>query len=188
MVEYPEIVYRLTPADELAAVNDAWDRFAHANHGAHLSAEPIVGRSLWEFVSDPTVRQIYRDLLDRVRQGRVVRYTFRCDSPDLRRLFEMHVHLDEAGAVEFRSRTIAEEAREAQRLLDADVARTEERLEMCSWCKKVRVDGDWHEVEEAVARAQLFEAEALPQVTHGICQPCFHGMRAVLEAGGHRRG
>ena len=77
------------------------------------------------------------------------------------------------GSVEFRSRIIREEKREAVELLDFEAARTDERIVMCSWCKKVRLEsGEWVEVELAVTTLKLFNAPQLPKITHGICERC----------------
>ena len=51
---------------------------------------------------------------------------------------------------------------------------------MCSWCKRVDVEGAWSDVEAAVQRLRLFELTSLPQITHGICEPCLGGMLELL--------
>src|SRR3712207_6997919 len=38
-------------------------RFALDNSGAHLLAERVVGRPLWDFICDPTTRQLYQEAL-----------------------------------------------------------------------------------------------------------------------------
>jgi hypothetical protein len=51
-------------------------------------------------------------------------------------------------------------------------------LRVCSWCKKVDTRWGWCEAEEAVVRLGLFEAQALPDITHGICQDCYERVAA----------
>src|SRR5450631_2450126 len=82
------VSYQIDGHDDIISVNSAWKAFARSNGAPHL-AEQVVGRSLWEFVSDGTTRQVYRDLLVRVRGGRTVTFSYRCDSPSLRRYMRM---------------------------------------------------------------------------------------------------
>lgn len=177
-----EILYRLNNEDQIIFVNNAWDQFASANEGGHLAGGQVLRRCLWDFIADSTTQQLYRDVLKRVRSGRPVRFGFRCDSPDRRRLMEMDILPKDNRAVEFRTRTVSEEGREPQLLLDVHQSRSDELLRMCSWCKKVDIGGDWTEVEEAVARLRLFEQAVLPNLTHGICETCFTNATSELLA------
>jgi hypothetical protein len=175
-----EIVYRLDDRDEFCFVNGEYDSFARDNCGEAVASHAILRRPLWDFVTDPTTQQLYRDMLRRVRAGRPVRFRFRCDSPARRRLLEMDVRAGDGGGVEFRVRTVSEEDRPYQPLFDPHAGRSDERLRVCGWCKKVHVGDAWAEVEDAVARLHLFERAAMPEVTHGICEECFRAMTDTL--------
>lgn len=179
------IRYTLNAKDELIAVDGQWDAFATANGGAHLTERHVLGRSIWDFVSDPTTRLLYRDVLARVRRDRTVEFTFRCDAPDCRRLLAMTVTGDPSGWVVFEIRTVTEERRRAQPLLDAKTPRSSDLLRLCGWCKKVDVSGRWTEVEDAVDALGLFDQPVLPQVTHGICETCYTSMAATAGGAGH---
>ena len=176
-----EIQYTLNDADEIVEVNDDWDVFATANGAPHLAAGQVLGRSLWDFVTDDTTRLLYRDVLARVRRDRAVRFTFRCDAPDCRRQLEMEVSAAPRGGATFCVRTVAEETRPPQALLDPAHPRSGQLLRACGWCKKVDLGGRWAEVEQAVDVLGLFHHAALPQVTHGICDDCFASMTATIE-------
>lgn len=176
-----DICYRLNGRDEIVFVNDAWNVFASANAGEHLTEARVLGQSLWRFVTDGPTRVLYSTVLARVRDGRSAKFVFRCDSPDCRRLLEMEVAAAPGGLAEFRVRTISEEVRPPQPLLDADRPHTEELLRMCGWCKKVDLGDRWAEVEEAAASLGLFERPLLPHVTHGICGPCYERIAATLS-------
>jgi hypothetical protein len=176
-----EIIYRLNDCDEIGYANDAYDAFAAANEGEHVSSAAVLRHSVWEFISDLSTRQLYRDLIRRVRAGRPVRFQFRCDTPTCRRLMEMTVARGEGGAVEFRARVVSEEARPYQALLDPRAPRAGEMLRVCGWCKKVQTGEEWLELEDAVGRLGLFERPAVPPITHGVCEPCYQKMMAVIE-------
>jgi hypothetical protein len=175
-----ELRYRLNDRDEIVFVNEAWNDFARANGGDDLVAPRVLGRSLWEFVTDATTRQLYRDVLKRVRGGRQVRLQLRCDTPAVRRLLELDVSQASPGTIDFRTRVIWIEHREHQALLEPDRASSEELLPTCAWCKKVDLGGTWVEVEDAVAQLRLFERPLLPRLTHGICQSCYAEITKVL--------
>lgn len=175
-----DLCYQLNEQDEIVFVNEAWDAFAKANGSEALTAPRVVGRRLWGFITDATTRQLYLDVLKRVRSGSRVRFQFRCDTPSRRRLLEMDVSQVPA-AIEFRTRVIWEEEREYQALLEPDRPASDEFLHVCAWCKKVDVGARWAEVEDAVSALKLFERPLLPQLTHGICQACYLEMTKVIE-------
>ena len=180
-----EIHYRLNDRDEIVFVNEAWNAFASANSGEHLTAPHVLGRPLWEFIVDRTTRALYKDILARVRSGRSVRFRLRCDSPEYRRLLEMEVSHGLDDVTDFRVRTLSQNARERQPLLDTDRPHSEELLRVCGWCRKVHAGGRWVEVEEAVSLLGLFVRPLLPDVTHGICEDCYERMVATISEGDH---
>jgi hypothetical protein len=177
-----DVRYRLNDRDEIVYANEAWDRFAGANDGGHLVATSILRCSLWDFVSDLTTRELYRDILARVRGGCAVRFPFRCDAPALRRSMLMDVSPGPDGEVEFLTRVLSEDARPRQNLLDVCLTRSGELIRMCGWCKKVEILGVWVEVETAVTRLRLFERPILPPLTHTICVGCLADMKGLLSA------
>ncbi len=175
-----DLCYQLNDRDEIVFVNEPWDAFARANGSDGLVAPHVLGHVLWGFITDATTRQLYLDMLKRVRSGSQVRFQFRCDTPSRRRLLEMDVS-QVAGATEFRTRVIWEEEREYQALLAPDRPASDEFLHMCAWCKKVDIGDEWVEVEDAVSALRLFERPLLPQLTHGICQACYQEMTRIIE-------
>jgi hypothetical protein len=171
------IVYRLNRLDEFIYFNEEWVRFAVANDASGLLPEHVMGRRLWDFITDQTTEQLYREILDQVHAGRPMRFNFRCDAPEYRRHMEMVITRRDGGEVQFESRTVREEERPHQELLDRRAQRTDDLLRICGWCKRMDVgEGRWGEVEEAVAAFRLFERQALPKLTHGMCEPCFKTM------------
>jgi hypothetical protein len=175
--------YDVDGTDEITAVCDSWGPFAEENGSDDLAPENVIGRSLWDFVTDETTQQLYRDILVRVRQGRTIRFPIRCDAPDRRRVLEMRLSPRPEGAVEFRTRTLSETLRSSLPLLEIRAPRGEDMLRICGWCKQVDLDGAWAELEDALPRLRLFERERLPQLTHGICGACLEEVLQVIEGG-----
>jgi len=166
--------YAIDDQDRLIKVDDGYYRFAEENGWDGAGAS--LGRSLWDFVAGHEVKKLQRLLLRRVREGvRDVELPFRCDGPDVTREMDIRIAADSSGRVVlFSARLLEEEEREEpQPLLDPDAPRTEgDFLQMCAWCDRFLVDGDWIEVEEAAKRLALFRRRTLPLLDHGICPQC----------------
>jgi hypothetical protein len=114
-------------------------------------------------------------LLRRIRgELRSVELPFRCDGPAVRRRMEIQIAAKSSGRfVLFSARLQAEERRdEFQPLLAAETPRSEEMLTMCGWCDRFLVGAEWIEIEEAVARLELFDLAEMPTVSHSVCPEC----------------
>lgn len=184
-----EFIYRLDGLDRLIFANLNWFDFARENGAdALLDQRLTLGKPIWSFISDPTIRQLFRKLGEKVRKtATAVTLPFRCDSPDCRRFMEMEIRPRAKDGIEFRSRVLREERREPIQLLSADRDHSEGTLIMCSWCKKVSVPAlGWVELETAIKGLNLFCASPYPQISHGICEDCARAIRSVLERNGER--
>ncbi|HEX5818112.1 MAG TPA: hypothetical protein VFY20_04495 [Gemmatimonadales bacterium] len=180
-----DLVYRIDSSDRLCYVNEAWEAFARANSGEAFDAEHVLGRSIWSYVSDLTLGQIYRHVVEDVRRGREVRLRFRCDAPTERRLLEMTVRGAGRGVVQFRTHELATVPRPPEALLDASTSRVGTPVPVCSWCNRVRAVDGWLEVEQAVEHMHLMLRSVLPPLTHGACDSCLdtiaHGLDAFVR-------
>lgn len=91
MSETPDIIYRVNARDEIDFVCDEWDDFAVANGGESVLSAQVLGRPIWDFITDLSTQEIYRALIRKARSGRSLQFTFRCDAPWRRRFLEMTV-------------------------------------------------------------------------------------------------
>ncbi len=176
-----DIIYRVNAADEICFTNRQYDEFAKANDGGAALSTAVLHRSLWDFITEPRTRQLYREVLRRVRSGRSIQFTFRCDSPACRRLLEMVVVAAEDQCVEFRTSIVSQESRPPQTVLQHRARSSGDLLRICAWCNAVDLDGKWVELEEVAIRLRLFEHACLPELTHGICEACFAKMQGTLS-------
>jgi hypothetical protein len=179
-------VHRIDADDVIVFLGDEWRDFARANGAPGLvEAE---GRSLWDFVVGPEVRDVYRHMLDRVREdGGSIAFPYRCDSPALRRFLEMEIVPARRGEVEFRSRLVAVDERPGLVALLTTEARepASSRLVVsCSWCRRFRLESGWVEAEEAIRELGLFGGVPAPKISHGICEDC--ARRFSAGSGGAR--
>jgi hypothetical protein len=167
------LAYEIGTDDRVRSVSDGWTAFARTNGAGQLTAEAVVGQPLLGFVSGPETRHMYEIILDRVRRTqRLMRIPYRCDSPSIRRFMELSITPAQDGGIRFESRTVREESRQALSILNAAAAPSEEFVVVCSWCKRFRALESWLEVEDAIRRGGLFEADRMPQLTHGMCSDC----------------
>lgn len=179
----PDVVYALDGRDEIASVNDAWNTFATENAGTSLLPPGIIGRSLWDFIADPTTRIVYSRLFARVRSGAgASTFNFRCDSPSLKRELQMEVVASGEGTLTCTVRTLNVEARPAASILDPALPRSGQLMVVCSWCKRVSDGKDaWVEIDQAPALYSVFDEEFPPPVSHGMCDECYSSMMRSLD-------
>lgn len=165
--------YAIDEQDHLIKVDEGYYRFAEEN--GWPEAATSLGRSLWDYVAGHEMKKLQRLLIRRIRdEVGDVELPFRCDGPGVRREMNIRIVARPGGRVVlFSARLRSEEAREApQPLLDPDAPRGEDMLNMCGWCDRFEVDGEWVEVEEAARRLELFDRPELPALSHGICPDC----------------
>ncbi len=167
---------------KIVALDSAWSMFAVANGAPQLAAPAPIGRSIFDFISDSTTALLYQRVFERVYETREpVTLPFRCDSPAARRWLEIDIRPRRALGLTLHSRVVREEPRDEVTLLAADVPRSDEIVRMCSWCKRIAADDRWYEVEEAIALMRVFEKDAVPVLTHGICPHCYEEINGWLE-------
>lgn len=177
------VMYRIDEADKLLEMNAAWTAFAHGNGGAPLEGAQVVGRSLWDFVTDPSTRQLYRDMVKRLRQGWTpIRFQFRCDAPQLRRLLAMEMVGEGDGTVRFVVTSVAEQERPAVACMENGEASTDQIVTICGWCMRVPLPGaGWVEIEEALEGLGLFRDATSFKLSHGMCPDCAEAMMGMME-------
>ncbi|MEM7246461.1 MAG: hypothetical protein AAF533_14010 [Acidobacteriota bacterium] len=168
-----ELRYRLDAQDRLTWVSSAWTEFATENQAPELRPEAIVNRPIWSFIADAETRSVYRQLFSHARGKREpVRFPYRCDGPEARRLMELAIE-PEGDELVVCSRMVNEEATPRLRLLERDAERGEEVVSICSNCRRVRADnGRWLEPLDAARRLGLFARIVQPRLQERICPSC----------------
>lgn len=175
------LVYCVDARDRLVRVNEAWEVFARENDAPDLAADRVVGQPIWACIADDGTRQLYAALLPRVRAGATARFSLRCDSPTMRRRLQLTVGPGDAGLVRFEAMVTAVESRPEQSLLRRDLPREPRIVTVCGWCKRVSVLDAWLEIEEAIPRLRVFDADRPPELSHGICPACGGSLMATLD-------
>ena len=177
-------IYIIDSTDTIVSISDNWDTFADANAwGSSMRSGDVVGRKLWAFIQDRETRHLYQELFKRVRGGMSSRtIPFRCDSPDERRYLELRIKALPDEQIEITSKILRTESRNPINLLNADTSRSSDFVTICSMCKKIKVSpGKWVEIEDGLAHLRLFEADEMPQLTHGLCHSCYQIAMGELD-------
>lgn len=168
----PPIFYRVDAQDVIIDIGQAWEGFASENHGDSAFGDHVLGTSMYDHIVDDPTRQLYRDLLAEVRRGNeMVRFDYRCDSPQLCRQMRMLLVPREAGSVDFYSETLWVQPRRlplhVQHKYGAFPA-----LIRCSLCGRVRQKGKWQDVIDAVQEGFVLNHELPLLVAYGVCDQC----------------
>jgi PAS domain S-box-containing protein len=90
----PNTVYSIDLDGRITAVNEAWGGFARANGAPQIATQAaVVGKRIWDSVSDPVARDQITRAMELLRAGRVpvVSWEFPCSSPDEERILLMQV-------------------------------------------------------------------------------------------------
>lgn len=174
--------YEVDAADRIRGVDERWERAARESGASELRPETLVGRSVFEFIAGGEVRHLYGLLFASARRRREpIAVPFRCDSPDRRRFMELRIAPGPDDGLAIETRLIAEERRAPVAWLAAPADGSAAMVAMCSWCKRVRTAPEaWEEIEDAVRALDLFDGQALPGITHGICPVCDARLAATL--------
>jgi hypothetical protein len=164
--------YSIDQHDRLHIVDERWLTFACANGAPELIPDAVLGRHIEDFIADATTSYIYRLLYERVREGATLRLPFRCDAPEVRR--DMILQLSPAGSdvVQCDTFVLDEAQHPPNALLDAASPRGNTLVVMCSWCKRIREEGRWLDLEEGVQELELLSRWPLPEISHGMCPGC----------------
>jgi hypothetical protein len=171
--------YHVDDRNRITQVSPNWDAFALANDAPEVCANKILNCPLMDFLAGFETQHLYDIMLNKVRSTQnPLTVPFRCDAPTLRRFMELTMRPGKDGGIEFQTIILHEEPRTPTILLDRASRRGGGPVSMCAWCKKVHVEGEWLEVEDAVAKLHLFQEPVVPELTHGICGSC----RAQVES------
>jgi hypothetical protein len=181
--------YRVDYRGRLVAVNDAWLAFAAENDWP-VSRRDVLDRPLMDSIADEHLRYLYGLLMARLRAGSgPLRFHFRCDAPDARRHMEMLMLYDKGEReIELQCKVLRIERRAPQELLRADHPTDEQRLDVCSCCKRVDLGGQWREVEDAVIWLRVFDRQHPPRTRHCVCPTCAEDLSRLAHAGPSGQG
>ena len=166
--------YRLDAADVIEFVDRWWLAFARENNAGELIEPAVVGRKLWDFISDDPTEELYRELHDRVRTlGRPIEVPFRCDSPTLQRFMQLTISKLDEGRLMYESTLIQTKIQHRLSALDPNKEKSEAVLTMCSFCKRALMEpSGWLELENISLKLRMYEQQKVPALLYTVCPDC----------------
>jgi hypothetical protein len=176
------ITYHIDKDNRIILLSDEWEHFAVKNNASHLTVGAVLNNTIFDFIADSRCQLLYQMLIDRCRiEQRNLKFPFRCDAPEYRRFMLMEISPLKDGAIVFKSCIVREESREPVPILDVNTGRSDEFLKICSFCKKIEVDNNWLDVENAIESLDLFNENIFPHLSHGVCQMCYENVSKELH-------
>ncbi len=168
------VEYSIDSTDIITSVGGDWDTFARQGDAEQLVGDAVVGRNLNDYIYGEDTREIFHTIYERVRSSdRAIRIPFRCDTSARRMELELHIAPMRNNALFFRTRVLKAEDREPVDLPGVAVSGTETVIQMCSWCKRVKISPElWVEVEKAVDAMNIFRRHTEVGLEHTICPDC----------------
>jgi hypothetical protein len=175
-------VYTVDADDRLALVNAAaLSLFGEVASGG---SQPLLGRSVWDFIPAAPIRQLWQVLYSRVRAvGAPVFVPMRADTPSLRRLVDLELHPLADRSIQHIYECVWTEARPAIALLDPAYPRDQRSLPSCAWCRRIQVGfGVWQEIEQAQQTLRIEAVESLPTLKPVVCASCKQSLLRTFPA------
>ena len=169
---HASVSYSIDRENRIESVGGGWLAFACANGAPELTPAAVLGRRIEDFIADPGTRHIYGLLYGLVRDGATLRLPFRCDGPEVERSMLLQLSPAGSGGVRCDTFLLAEKHRPLIALLDPNAPRGTDLVVMCSWCKRIRHQGQWLDLEEGVQRLNLLSHASSPELSHGVCPSC----------------
>ena len=175
-------VYTIDVDDRLALLNPAALELFSGT--ASCSPAALLGRSIWDFIAETQIRQLWQVLYARVRAaGAPVFVPMRADTPSLRRLIDLELHPLADRSIQHICECVWTEARPAIALLDPAYPRDERSLLSCAWCRRIQVRfGVWEEIEQAQRSLQIEAVETLPLLKPAVCASCKQSVLKTFPA------
>jgi len=169
-----EYIYRIDKADQIEFVNSEWLEFARRNGAPKLAHSSLLGSSIMEFMAGAETRLLYESVFSRLRaRNNEVTIPFRCDSPTTIRIMKLTLRSMPNGGIEMEGRLLHRKERPYTPILDPRLVRNKKEIVICSLCRRIQIaEGEWSEVETAVARLRFFSRTSAPHLRESVCPHC----------------
>jgi len=155
-----EIVYTVDAEDRIRDLDGDWTR----------AGEPPLGQPLWRYVRGEGLAALYRELFAKVREGRHLQLTYRCDSPTHRQSYRMSLRPVDGG-VQTHHLLVRAEARD-EPLVVLGASRGQSLLTRCSVCNDFGRGREWRDLVTSVEADDFLDDDRPVRVVHGICPTC----------------
>jgi hypothetical protein len=177
-----DVVYRLDADDHIYPQGPGWNWFADSNGAPEIFSEEISGKSLWIYVRDDNVAEVYRIVFSQVRaDGEAVRFPYRCDSPVSKRFMSMTVEAMDDGGLLITNALEHEEPLPTTFHFEERQVPGQTALLRCSLCNSVRFQGQWSDISEAIADGLEAGGDRQVVVAHTVCTACHEQIKRACK-------
>jgi len=166
-------LYTIDASDLISYVSPEWLDFAGANDAAELTADYVLGKPIWHFVTGKDCRRFYESIFRNLRRrGSDIIIPFRCDSPTIVRQMDLTLRLLADKSIELKGTLLKSTLREPITILFRFAPRAEGAIPICALCRRLSVEGEWLELREAVLRRLLMNVSPAPRLEETVCPTC----------------
>jgi hypothetical protein len=164
------MIYCVDLVGNILSIDGPWDEFAAENGGVDLKSKNLIGKNLFSFISSSGVSEAFRTMHHHLNDNPTHRleFSYRCDSPELRR--DMKMVMESTGeGIRYTSSVASTSLLDPPIPIDYSTG-TNEYLRMCSWCKRFKYPSESEHWNELV---RLFDISPSNfTISHGICEDC----------------
>jgi len=170
--EIPTTTYWLDKEYRVTRVSPEWDDFAKLNNGENITSEKVVGKLIFDYITDDTTRMWLETilLLAKVTQKTFER-PYRCDSPDLKRFMKLRVTTDEHNEIRLEHIVLSTEKRYRNITFEYKKDFMSIPYIRCSICGFIKSDNKWSEPDELIKKEATIKTHEF-KVIYSVCESC----------------
>lgn len=143
-----------------------------------LVGKEVIGTSLWDHIRSGALRDIYRALFLRARDGESVVFEYRCDSFTHRRFMRMTIDRADGGLT--LESILLDEIPRDEPLPVVAASRGQNLVARCSVCNHYGVGPQWVDIVDAVTARKLLSDDRPVRTIHGVCPKCTQRLRTPV--------
>jgi hypothetical protein len=166
-------LYTVDRDDLITYVSREWLDFAGANDAGELTADYVLGKPIWHFITGVDTQSFYHSIFRNLRRrASEIVIPFRCDSPAIIRQMDLTLRLLPDNAIELEGKLLKCTPREPITILFRYADRTEGAMPICAICRRLSVEGEWLELRNAVIHRLLMDVRPAPRLEETVCPTC----------------
>ena len=137
----PLFWYEIDADNRVLSVCEEWNQLADAFSEFGPRADDLIGTNILDHITGMETRHLFVLLFDRARTlAATVEAPFRCDGPVDRRFMKLLMEPVCPNNLKVTSVMLRHETCPYTPLLDVNVTRSDEFLQICAWCKNIQIN------------------------------------------------
>lgn len=179
-------IYTVNDQDLIIQVNSQpWNKFYKRNAYTFEScfSHSIVGHSIWDYIDNDEIRQLYKLILENVRKyQKQLQIPFRCDSSAMNSYLKLIISPLKENHIQFISEVICIEYHKEIALWDTKIPRCDKKVSVCSICRLIKNESDkWIDAHIYMEDMKLVNEQIMPNIFHDLCPHCVDTVVQEIE-------